>query len=218
MTGQQHDSSLTAVQLAADDLVNAKPEERPSALDELAQTILGCHGIRSERSAREELFSRELNSDIQRFAAVWLVRILSKSPSALDFDGIAGLAASMFDRVFQNSAYKPLNLDPGAQTFEKLQVLTDHVGKIFEELDDILSVQPNLTQLNGLQQRFMSSLNNRSAHPFLVPLLPRTLINTTRLPNLFKTINSYVESNDADPIHIRDNACFVCDEFGTRCA
>ena len=213
MTGQEHDSSLTAVQLAADHLVNAKPEERPSALDELAQTILERHGIRSERNAREELFSRELNSDTQRFAAVWLVRILSKSPSALDFDSIAGLAASMFDRVFQNSAYKPLNLDPGAQTFEKLQVLTDHVGKIFEELDDILSVQPNLTQLNGLQQRLMSSLNNRSARPFLVPLLPRTLINTTRLPNLFQTINSYVDNNDADPIHKRDNACFVCDEF-----
>ena len=213
MTGQEHDSSLTPVQLAADRLVNAKPEERPSALDELVQTILELHSIRSDRSARDELFSRELHSDVQRFAAVWLLRILSKSPYALDFEGTAGLAASMFDRVFQNAAYRPLNLDPGAQTFEKLKVLTDHVRRIFEELDDILSVQPNLPQLNGLQQRFMASLNNRSARPFLVPLLPRALINATRLLNLFQATNSYVESNDVDPIHKRDYACSVCDEF-----
>ena len=76
---------LGQVQSAADRLVNAELEVKESALEELSQTILGLFDEASGSTATNKLLSRELSLPIQNFAAIWFVRCLTRSSSALKF-------------------------------------------------------------------------------------------------------------------------------------
>ena len=213
MAEDRSDKNLMEVQAAADHLTNAQPEERAGALDKLAQAILEHHGHSWDSSARDELFSRELPKNIQRFAAVWLLRVLTESPLALQSVDADRLAGALFDQVFQKDVYRSANVDSRAQTFEKLKALTDHAQQVLDEADDLIRVAIDLNQLQPLQQDLMRLLNRKDIRPLLIPLLPRPLINKNRITSLFQIIRDYATNTDPDPIHMRNAACDACDEF-----
>ncbi len=216
MTEQQLGKPLTEIQSAAERLANAGDEEQQSALEELAQTILEHFNYNSNATATSRLFSIELPAQIQRFAAGWLLWTLTISPNALKSGNTEGVAGLLFDRVFRNNVYGAIGIEPGTQTFEKLRGLAAHFQDVSNELDDLIRVTPDLDQIHVLQQQLMRILNRKTAGPLISPLLPRSLINKNRLKSLFQTVGDYVDNKDADPIHTRDSACDVCDEFANE--
>ena len=210
MTG--HEKELVRIQSAADRLINARPEEKTDALENLARSILEHYNHSYESIATSNLFSIELPRDIQRFASVWLVRCLTWSPDALGFGDAQRLAASLFDRAFREDVYGHIKIESGIQTFEKLQVLAAHFQKVFAEIDELINVTPDPGQLRAFQGEVMRQFNRKEFRP-LLPLVPRSLTNRSRLNNLFQAITDYTDNTDIDPIHRRDFACDVCDEF-----
>ena len=94
MIQQQLDKDLGQIQSAMDRLTAAQSPARPDALDHLATTILEHFGHSYDSDAKSELFSSALPVEIQRFAAAWLVRVLTKSSTALQFGDTERLAAT----------------------------------------------------------------------------------------------------------------------------
>ena len=90
------------------------------------------------------------------------------------------LAADLFDQVFQRNIYQRANIDPRKQTFEKLQGLEGHLHSVLMDADALVSVPPNLVQLNSFLQ--------------------------SRIADLFQVVSDYAENVDGDPIHKRDAA------------
>ena len=144
MTEQNLDKNLTKVQFAADRVTNPKSEEQSDALEKLAHSVLEHFNHECNSTATAELFSRELPVSIQRFASVWLVRCLIRSPNVLGFGDTQRLAATLFDRAFQNDVYGQIKIEPGIQTFEKLQALTAHFQRVFAKGDELVNVTPDL--------------------------------------------------------------------------
>ena len=205
--------SCKEIEAAAERLVQIRSGEQSDALEQLALTILEHHGHPYESTATSELFSRELPGGIRRFAAAWLVRILTKSSMALHFGNTERLAGSLFDRVFQRDVYPKTNIESRTQTFEKLPALADHLQSVLAEADGLTQGGLDLHQLNSLQQRLMRLFNGGEAHPFLLVLLSRRLINDNRISSMFKTVKDYANNDDADPMHLYESACDACDEF-----
>ena len=208
--------SCKEIEIAAARLINAQSGEQSDALERLARTILEHHDHRYDSTATSELFSMELCGDIQRFAAVWLVRILTKSSMALHFGNAEPLAGSLFDRAFERDVYQEINVESRTQTFRKLPALVDHLHSILVEADGLIQVDLDLHRLNGLQQSLMRLFNKKSAQPFLSILLSGPLTHRNRISGLFNAVRDYADNaddTDADPIHLHDNACSACDEF-----
>lgn len=216
MTEQHRRRPLTEIQSAAERLANSEANERPRAFEELAQAVLDHFDHSSESSATSELFSTQLPVHIQRFAAGWLVWILVKSSSALSFGHTEGVAASLFDRVFENNVYAAIRVDHRTQTFQKLHALTAHFVDVVGEIDRLIRATTDLDQLHLLQQGLMRIFGNKSYIPMLAPLCPRSLIEKSRLTSLFRSIRDYVDSTDIDPIHKRDRAFDACDDFANE--
>ena len=205
--------SCKEIEAAAERLVEPQSGEQSDALEQFALTILGHHGHPYESTATSELFSRELPMEIQRFAAVWLVRILTKSPMALDFGSTKGLAGSLFDRVFQHDVYKEIDIEPRTQTYQKLQALTDHLQSILAEAGELIRGDLDLYQLNSLQEDLMRLFSKEAVQPFLLVLLSRSLTHRNHISSLFNTVRDYADNKNTDPIHPHDSACDACDEF-----
>ena len=208
------DSALE-IQRAVDTLANCEPEQQPAALEQLGKAIFKRYGHPYSSSATSELFSKELRNDIQRFSAVWLLRILTRSPGALQsqFQGAERLTADLFDQVFRQDVYQRIGINTGAQTYEKIKALTDHLQTKLDELETLTTGGTNLHQLSALQKSTLQLLNDKSIQPFLIPLFSRPLITIDRIRNLFGTVMDYVNNEDTDPIHRRDAAYEACDDF-----
>ena len=213
MTVRHAPNSVSAVQRAADSLVKCEPEGRPDALEFFAKTIFVHFDHRYDSNAVPELFSRELPNNIQRFSAVWLLRVLTRSAMALQFGDTEWLTASLFDQVFQHQVYQQINIETGTQTFEKIQALTDHLQTIMAEAETLIGVTLALDQIPALQESTLRLLNRKSAQPLLMTLLSRPLITTNRIVSLFGIVKDYADSEDTDPIYRRDAAYDACDEF-----
>ena len=213
MTGQQSRPPLTEIQTACDRLVSARAAERPRALEELSHAILDYFSHSYDSPATPVLFSRELPPNIQRFAAAWLVWTLMASRDALRFDNTEGMAGSLFDRTLQHDVYKAANIEPGTQTFEKLPGLTARLQSVLNEIDQLIGAPPDLGQLRGFRQELMRLLNREANRGLLVPLVPRSLIQKSRINGLFDSVEHYLENKDVDPIHTLKDACEACDEF-----
>ena len=213
MTGQHSDRDLTKVQIAANQFANAESEERPRALEELAKTILEHYSLSYETAATSKLLAPGLPSNVQRPAAVWVLWCLTRSPDSLTFGDARRLAAALFDRVFQNDVYKHISIEPGNQTFEKLQGLIDHFQSVLDAVYKAIHVTPDLGQVRAFQQVVMGVLNRDTHRPLLMQLLPRQLTHKAKLNALFQAIVDYAGNTDADPIQRRDTACDACDEF-----
>ena len=204
---------LSRVQSAVDRLVNAPQDQLQRAFEELAQSVLEHFGETYDSTATSKLLSRDLPLPVRNFAAAWLVRCLTRSSSALRFGHTERLAADLFDQVFQRNIYQRANIDPRKQTFEKLQGLEGHLHSVLMDADALVSVPPNLVQLNSFHQRLLGFLNNRGNQPFLAHLLPASLLHQSRIADLFQVVSDYAENVDGDPIHKRDAAVDACDEF-----
>ena len=211
MTTQHTIKSAVEIQRAADALVESSIKTREDALERLAKTILDYYRHRFDSSAISELFSRELPNSIQRFTAVWLLRILSRSAMALQFRNTEGLAASLFDQVFQHDLYSRLNIEVGTQTFEKLNALTDHLQTTMDEAETLIGATPNLDQISGFQGEVLRLFNQKSA--LLMPLLSRPLITTNRIRGILGTVQDYTKHEDTDPIYRRDVVYEACNEL-----
>ena len=213
MTEHHPDMTLSEIQSTCDWLAKVQPEVQVAALEQLAEAILGHFDYSYDSIATPQLFSSELPKQIQLFAAAWLLRTLTKSPIALQFGDTERLTASLFDRTFSNDIYGPLNIEPGTQTFEKLQALIYHGQTVLSELDKLISGPLDLNRVQALQQELMRLFNQKATRPFLSALLPGTLIGKARLSTLFQMIIEYAANTEADPIHKHELACEACDEF-----
>ena len=209
----QGPKNLIGIQDSVDQLIQAEADERQRAFQRLAKSILEHFDHATDVSATSALFSPELPNNAQRFAAVWLVRVLTRSAVALDFGDTQRLTASLCDRVFQNDVYKDLNIEKGAQTYEKLQALTAHAESVIEQAVALIDVAPDVNRMTGLHKRFQELLNGKRTRPLLIPFFPRHLTDRVRVSNLFGAINDYADASDGDPIISRDAAWAACDEF-----
>ena len=213
MTDRTGGPQMEELQSAASRLINAQTPDQVSAFENFARIILDYadQGIDDSR-ATPQLFAKESPQDIQRLTAAWLLWILSKSPTALDFDNIEAMTGSLFDQTLEKQVYRVANIESGSQNFEKLKSLTDYIKRTLNELEDLVRVRPELERLNAFRQKLMPLLNRESTRYVLSPLLPRSL-GMSRLDSLFHAVDSYVKSTDTDPIHAHEDACEACDEF-----
>ena len=213
MTEQNTARDLSLIQATADRLASAGQEERQSAFEELSQAILAHFNHTCDSTATEALLSRELSLPIQNFAAVWFVRCLTMSSSALMFDDTERRVGELCDRVFQHSIYQRIRVSKRRQTFEKLGALEGHLHSILEKAEALVSVPLNLPQLNSFQQELLGHLNNKGNQPFFTHLLPPSLLHASRITNVFQVVADYAESLDGDPIYKRDVAVEACNEY-----
>ena len=213
MTERHPYKALADIQSAAERLTEVQAEGKAPAFEQLAAAILAHFDCSYDSTAAFELFSRELPKRIQLFAAAWLLRTLIKSPMALQFGDTERLSASLFDRTFKDDIYGPINIEPGTQTFEKLQALVFHGEAALSQLFQLTGVTPDLKRIQPLQQDLLRLFNQKTTQPFLSALFPIALTSRARLSALFQVIIEYSHNTDADPIHEHQIACEACDEF-----
>ena len=125
MTESEHIDDAREIQKAADILVSCNASDRTASFLAFSYAVLEHFSYPSQSGDYLGLFSPDLPHNVQRFIAAWLLRILSRSPRALEFDDVERLAASLFDRVIPKEIYSRAGLDAKSQTYEKLQSLTD---------------------------------------------------------------------------------------------
>ena len=204
--------SLADIQTAANILAGASEVEKEDALELLAVIVLDrfCHIYGS--SAASEILSRELPLQIQRFAAAWLLRVLTKNTTALDFGTTEAQTAGLFDRTFAD-AYEYCGINRNNQTYEKINALTDYAQKSLEELEGLVEASPDLTQVNTLQKSFLQLISYPPHRPLLAQLLPVDVAHKNRISSLFRIVNNYAGNNDTDLISAADAASEACDEY-----
>ena len=203
---------LAEIQVAFDQFLLSQPAEHPNAFQYFSNSVLEHFGIKPSEFANTSLFSTELALEIQQFAAAWLLRAQVRSTTALKFGNTWQLSILLFDRVFQNEIYKKLNI-AGAQTFEKIQALTAHAEGVEQEVFELVNFPPELQLVTGIRERFQRLLFDRKTGPFLLPFLPRPLVNETRLASLFGAIANYADDKERDSINTRDAACLACEDY-----
>ena len=204
--------SLVDIQTATNILAGAPEVDKEDAFQLLAETALDRFGHIPSSSAASEIFSRELPLQIQRFVAAWLLRVLTKNTTALDFGTTEAKTAGLFDRTFAD-AYEYCGINRNNQTYEKLNALTDHAQKLLEELEGLVEALPDLVQVNTLQKGFLQIISNSSNRPLLSQLLPVDVAHKNRINSLFRIVNNYSGSNEADLISAADAASEACDEY-----
>ena len=214
MTTSTDRLQLGEIQLAADRLVTAQVENRPKALEEIANLILDHFGhVRCQPDATAELFSKELPKRIQVFTAAWVVWVLNRATDAFNFDNTEAMVGALFDRTLLHRVYEAAKIDSGKQTFQKLSAVTDYIQVVSGEIEDLLREQPDLRYLHTFREDFMRLLNRPPTRILLSPLLPRALITKSSLNTLFRAVKDYIDNTDADPIYTHLDACKACDEF-----
>ena len=204
--------TLANTQTAVNLLIYAAPNEREEAFDLFAETILDRFRHPYDSDAASELLSRELPYRTQRYAAAWLLRVLTKNPSALRFGTTEAQTAQLFDRTFVDT-YEHCGINVRSQTYEKINVLTEFAQRILEELDILIKAPPTLGQINALQENLQRSLIHPAYRPLLWHLLPVDVAHRDRISNLFRYVAKYAENKDSDLIDAAYDACDACDEF-----
>ena len=205
--------TVAKIQRAADILVNSDGKERRGALRKLAQVVFEHHDHGCDDDPLLELFSKELPNEIQRTCALWILRVLADAPMVLDFDSVEPKAAGLFDQVFRYGEIRGLNVDSGSQTYEKINSLTDHMRSLIEEAEAISGAVVDLDQISQHESTMLQFFNRASSRQFLVPLLPRSLMERNRMRSLFRFVRDYVDNIESDPLAHRDAACETLDEF-----
>ena len=212
MTNKEGES-LAEVQAAADFLAEVPAGERESAFELLAESMLNHFGLTDDPSAGTEvLFKKELPLNIQRFVAAWLLRVITKETSALDFGNTRAQTATLFDRTFSD-AYEYCGITSKNQTYEKINALADHAQRLLEDLASLVETSPDLAQLNTLQEKMLRNLSLPSSWHLLSQLLPTGVSHKNRLNSLFRVVIDYATSNDADGIRSTDAVCVACDDY-----
>ena len=206
-------TTFAEIQTAADFLVEVPEIEREAALELLAETILDHFGhTDSPGSATDILLGRELPLYIQRFAAAWLLRALTKDASTLDSGNARAQTAALFDRTFSD-AYDHCGISSKDQTYEKVNALTDHALRLLGDLEGIVETPPDLVRINAIQEEIQRILSHPASRPMLGQLLPPRVAHKNRVTGLFRVVNDYVGSSGVDLIRAVDAACNACDDY-----
>lgn len=213
MYERRADANLVGVQSAFDRFINAPLNDRQSAFAGFSGAVFDYFSHRVESDAGRSLFSLDVPDRIQRFAAAWLLRAMTNSATALNFDDTERLTALLFDRTLQQDVYPHLNIDSGTQTFEKLRALGAYAQRIVDAATNLLGNNVNLDRLTSFQQSFQQILNARQNTPFLAPLLSPQLSERERVSNLFRAVNDYINDTGEDLLLKREAAFNNCDEF-----
>ena len=205
--------SLAEVQTAADFLAEVPADERESAFELLAESILNHFGRTHDSSVgTERLFSQELPLNIQRFVAAWLLRIITKEASALDFGNTRAQTATLFDRTFE-AVYQHCGITKRTQTYEKINALADHARSLLADLASWVEASPDLSQVNSLQTKILRTLSLPASQPLLSQLLPAEVSDKNHLYSLFRVVTDYATANDADGLRSPDAVCAASDEY-----
>ena len=206
-------NSIGTVQQAADNLVDCIEDQRPTYFDQFVRSIFEVFGEKYETATPNKVFATELPNEIQKFAAVWLLRVMTKSRSAIDIGDIPTLTGSLFDRVFQHEIYSRCNLTVNSQTYEKFGALVDHMSNAIEELEMIAQNFSSKAQLNSIRQQMMQKMNDRSARVYFESLLSKQLIQRENIAGMFRLVNDYYENDGVDPESARDSSVEACDRM-----
>ena len=169
--------------------------------------------VPTHSQATAELFSNELPQRTQVFAAAWLGWILSKATDVLNFGNVEAMAGALFDRTLANQVYRVVKISAGDQTFHKLSAVTGFIQDASTEIQDLIDVKPDLLRLHDLREHYMRLINRPPTRLLLTPLLPRPLINKSRLNSLFRAVEDCVNNKVSDPFVSHQNACKTCDDF-----
>ena len=207
-TNDAHD-----IQRAADNVAALAAKERPEAFETFAASILKHFTYPYDSNESPNLFSLELPLNIQRFAAVWLLRILTRSPMSLQFNETERHAAALFDRVFERQIYPRVGIESKDQTYQKLSVLTDFLKQEINGAIDLAADVRDIQRIPALRQEVIRKFNDKNIGPLLAPLLSPQLITRNRLNNLFESVIEYAINEDGDRMYTRNAACVSCDEF-----
>ena len=105
MYERRADANLVGVQSAFDRFINAPLNDRQSAFAGFSGAVFDYFSHRVESDAGRSLFSLDVPDRIQRFAAAWLLRAMTNSATALNFDDTERLTALLFDRTLQQDVY-----------------------------------------------------------------------------------------------------------------
>ena len=175
MYANHNPKNLAIVQSTFDRLVQAPPNDRQRAFSDFARAIMEHFNHNSDLDSASSLFSNELPIHIQRFAAGWLLRVLSHSVDPLDFGGTERLTALLFDRVLQNDVYPNLKIDPGTQTFEKLQALAAYARGFIDSATALLMIDPDLDHVSSFRQQFQQLLNDKQNQTVYRPVAAASL-------------------------------------------
>ena len=213
MNANHNTKNLSVVQSNFDRLIQAPTLDRQSAFSDFASAILEHFDHNSDLAPASSLLSNELPIHIQRFAVGWLLRVLSHSVAPLDFGDTERRTASLFDRMLQNEVYPNLKIDPGAQTFEKLQALAAYARGFIDTATALLTIDPDLDHVSSFRQQFQQLLNDKQNQPFIGPLLPHPLAGRERVAGLFRAIDDYMSDASGDLLVRRDEAFSACDDF-----
>ena len=213
MYANHNSKNLSVVQSTFDRLVQAPQHDRQTAFSDFAGAILEHFEHKAGLDPASSLFSNELPIHIQRFAAGWLLRVLSHSVDPLDFGDIERRTASLFDRVLRNEVYPSLKIDPGTQTFEKLQALAAYARGFVDSAAALLKIDPDLDHVSNFRQQFQQLLNDKQNQPLIGPLLPHPLAERERVAGLFRAIHDYTSDVSGDLLVRRDEAFSACDDF-----
>ncbi|MCY4522471.1 MAG: ATP-binding protein [Caldilineaceae bacterium] len=207
--------NVTTIQQCFDRLITATPEHKPKAFHDFSNSILHHFNHINHDDASHELFSVELPFEIQSFAAVWLLRALVDSRTALGFGNTEPQATTLFDRVFAKRLYKQIGLEPKQQGFQKIQVLIEFAQGILQHANDLTGQLRDLRSVPELRDNCMRHFNRKNGTSQLSSLFPRSLTraNNTRLKELFEAVEEYTDVVEEDPLAARDKVNRLCERY-----
>jgi len=207
--------SVKKIQHCFDRLTTSTAESKRDAFQDLSNSILQYFDHTNYDDASQELFSVELPVDIQSFTAVWLLRALVESRTALAFDNTEPQATTLFDRVFEKRLYKRIGLEPKQQGFQKIQALIEFAQGILQYANDLTGQLPDLRSVPEHRDNCLRHFNRKNGTSQLSSLFPRTLTraNNTRLKELFEAVEEYTEVVEEDPLVALDKVNRLCERY-----
>ena len=186
---------LRKIDESLDNLSRSNDDEKRKALINYLESIVAVTEGSTDDDIMNNLFSKRISSQNRRFTAICLLRLFSLKGFTFDIDKILSLKVyQLFDEVFKNDIYKKLKIDGSMQTFKKESILKDAVSIAEKELSSPIISLTNLSELKTFREKFMRSLGNDFTRSLIIPFLPRTLIDNTRIKNLLGTLDEYLES------------------------
>lgn len=162
--------------------------------------ILGIEADSLRYHSINSLFDRSLRRQDKRFVAICLLRLLCVNHEYFRKNSELYVKTfDLFDKELSEDLYKRLKIGIKEQTYEKESKLKDAVPKIESDLDNIVLCFNSLEMISGLRERFMKTINSPLSKAIILPFVPKELV-TSRLDEIFKSVEKYRESTNLDTL------------------
>ncbi len=186
---------LLAIDYALQALSRSRRTETSDVMALLSEAILTHLGRPTTDNPIDDLFDKDLSHHDRRFVAVCLVRLLAVNGSYFNqHRDFRVNAFALFDDVLSKDVYAKIGIDSRQQTYEKSMKLRDVAPRSEEIMDDAIESLTNLDRLGEFQEQFMKALNSPLVKAVMVPFLPRKLILTSRLREVFHVVREYLRA------------------------